>query len=190
MLADVMGIDVGEARELLGKRSVRLLRFEDVSYVSIRRGIRGLEEGTLIAWRGGRVRATLNPFIPKPVTPLQWAPRADVALLRRRIARARRALSKAGVELSTYDPKLAVAQAVLSRGGPELSGVIIEWAHRSPGFGGLRAALRERGLSEERYVKEMDPSLDPPWHRVVEHHYASLRLLRFEYKLYRDNPSC
>ena len=143
-----------------------------------------------VSRRGGRVRATLNPFIPKPVTPLQWAPLADVGLLRTRISRARRVLSRAGVELSTYDPKLAVVQAVLSRGGPELSDVIVEWARRSPGLGGLRAALREHGLSEAPYIGEMDPSEDPPWHRVVEHPYASLRLLRFEYKLYRDNPSC
>ncbi len=143
-----------------------------------------------VSRRGGRVRVTLNPFIPKPVTPLQWAPLADVRMLRSRIWRARRGLSKAGVEVSTYDPRLAVVQTILSRGGPELSEAIVDWAHRSPGPGGLRAALKAHGLREEDYTGGMDPSVDPPWHRVAEHPYASLKLLRFEYKLYRDNPSC
>jgi len=76
ILSEVLGVDVDEARELLGRRSVRLLRFEDVSYISFRRAVRGLEEGTLIAWRDGEVRIVYGyPSIKRVLIPEVALPR-------------------------------------------------------------------------------------------------------------------
>ncbi len=134
--------------------------------------------------RGGRVKVSLNPFIPKPVTPLQWAPMAPLRVLGERIREVKRRLARRGVEVDSYDPRYAVAQTVLARGGPELSGVIIEWARRGGGLGGFRAALKARGVEAEAYLGEMDPMEDPPWHRVVVHPYARVEMLRMEYRAY------
>lgn len=85
ILASVLGVDVDEARELLSRRSLRLLRFEDVWYVSFRRRLRGLEEGTLVAWRGGEVRVVhgypsiRRVLIPEVALP-RWFPGPRIAL--------------------------------------------------------------------------------------------------------------
>ncbi|GAB6147697.1 radical SAM protein [Stetteria hydrogenophila] len=138
------------------------------------------------ASRGGRVKVSVNPFIPKPVTPLQWAPMAPLGELRRRISMLRRRLARLGVEVDAYDPRYAVAQAVIARGGPEASELVVEWGRRGGGLGGFRAAAKALGVEVERYLAGMDPREDPPWHRVAVHPYARLETLRLEYKAYLD----
>ncbi len=136
--------------------------------------------------RGGRVKVSLNPFVPKPVTPLQWAPMAPVRELRERVRVVKKILARYGVEVDSYDPRYAVVQTVLARGGPELSDAIVEWARRGGGLGGFRAALKARGIDVVSYLREMDPQEDPPWHRVIKHPYARVEMLRMEYKAYLE----
>lgn len=63
---------------------------------------------------GLRVKASLNPFIPKPQTPLQWFPMAPLKLLKSKFRFLRNALRALGVrDVSGYSPREAVRQAFL-----------------------------------------------------------------------------
>lgn len=86
ILAGVLQLSEGEAKDLLARSSsVRLLSFEDVRYVSFRRAVRGLEEGTLIAWSGGEVRVVYGypsirrVLIPEVALP-RWFPGPEIVL--------------------------------------------------------------------------------------------------------------
>ncbi len=119
------------------------------------------------AARGLRVRVSANPFMPKPHTPLQWAPLPSPAEARARLRRLSRLLSRAGVEVEYYDPRLAQLQTVLSRGGPELGRVIASWALGGGGLGAWRRALRRHGMSVEKYVGGLAVEGELPWEKVV-----------------------
>ncbi len=108
--------------------------------------------------RMGRITLSVNPFVPKPWTPFQWAGLAD----RRWLDAVRRTLDRLlrpkGVEVEMLSPREAFLQAVLSRGDRRCAD-LLEIAHRETG-GDLRRALarwphdpaffatREAGLDE------------------------------------------
>ncbi len=135
--------------------------------------------------RGARLKVSINPFMPKPVTGMQWAGMEDTKTLRKKIEAISRPLKKAGVQVSGYDVKWARAEVLLARGGRELSRVIVSWARRGGGLGSLRAALRDEGVDESKYISEWPEDLDPPWHDVVEHPYAELWRLRRDWRIYK-----
>ena len=140
---------------------------------------------SILRARGLRLKASLNPFMPKPVTPLQWAPLAPRSTFRARAKSLRRLAGRAGnVDLSVYDHRWAVVQTVLSRGGPEVSRLIVEWARTGPGTGHFRRAARHVGVDPERYTGQIPPDRDPVWHSYAEHPYAGLSLLRREYRFF------
>ena len=63
---------------------------------------------------GLRVRASLNPFIPKPQTPLQWFPMQPLKILKAKFRFLRDRLRALGVrDVSGYSPREAVQQAFL-----------------------------------------------------------------------------
>ncbi len=140
----------------------------------------------LVASSGGTVKATVNPFIPKPVTGMQWAGLEGLETLRPKINYIIKELSKAGVRASTYDPRLAYIQTVLSRGDERLGELIIEWGMRGGGIGAFKTAARKTGVDTGFYAREWNPDYDPPWHALVEHPHAELERLRRDYILYTE----
>ncbi len=85
------------------------------------------------AARGGGnvdVNVSVATFVPKPHTPFQWLPLADLDLIAARQERLRRALRGRGLNLSWHDPDSTLLEAALSRGDRRLSRVI-ERAWRS-----------------------------------------------------------
>jgi len=134
--------------------------------------------------RGLQLKVSLNSFIPKPSTALQWAPLSDAKLIKTRQKMLKAVARREGnIQVSTYDAKWAVIQTVLSRGGSEISRLILEWARIGPGAGHFRRAARLAGMRIEDYTGELRVEI-PVWHRLVEHPYANVRLLRREYKLF------
>jgi len=133
---------------------------------------------------GGRVRVSANPFIPKPHTPLQWMPSTDPSQARRRALELRRRLSRLGVEVEYYDPKLARVQAAIGRGVWGVDRLVVHWGLRGHGLGALRAAAREAGVRLESLWGPLNPGEDPPWHELVRIPGASAQLLRREYEAY------
>ena len=145
--------------------------------------IRLAEEAAVrVAKSGGILKVSINPFIPKPVTPLQWAPAPDPKIATKRIQWLRKRISRKGGRVTWYDPKWIVPQTVLSRGDSRVSRLIVEWARRGARLGQFKKVARELRLGLDTYLGEKPVEWDPPWHELVEHPYASLRSLRFEYK--------
>ncbi len=102
----------------------------------------------------GRLSLSVNPFVPKPWTPFQWAPMQDRADLERKRGLLERALRPHGVEVDFFSPRAAHVQALLSRGDRRCAD-LLELAHRDTG-GDLRKALRawphDPGFFVEREV--------------------------------------
>ena len=85
----------------------------------------------------GRITLSVNPFVPKPWTPFQWAPMHDAACLagKRRILEKR--LRPQGIEVEFLSPRETYVQTLLSRGDRRVADL-------------LERALLETGGSVQR----------------------------------------
>jgi len=108
--------------------------------------------------RLGSVLLSVNPFVPKPFTPLQWCGMEELASLERKYAFLRRfAGGLSNVEIRLESLREAYLQALLSRGGRALAPLLAK-----AGVTG----------SWKRAVKEL--SIDTDWlvHRTIPLHEA------------------
>jgi radical SAM family uncharacterized protein len=117
---------------------------------------------------------SVNPFIPKPATPLQWAPLEKVSELKRKLKVIQRELKGERGIVMTYDlPKWAYIQAFLSRGDRRV-GKILMAAHRYEGNWGQ--ALRETSINPDFYVyRKRDLDEVFPWD-FIDHGIPKERL--------------
>jgi radical SAM superfamily enzyme YgiQ (UPF0313 family) len=117
---------------------------------------------------------SINPFIPKPATPLQWAPLEEVAELKRKLKVIQRELKgENGIEMIHDLPKWSYIQALLSR-GDRCVGKILAAAHHYGGNWGQ--ALRETNINPDFYVyrkRELDEIF--PWD-FIDHGIPKERL--------------
>ena len=95
--------------------------------------------------RMGRIVLSVNPFVPKPWTPFQWAGIAPDASLGAKRRLLEKTLRPKGIDVDFLSPRDAWLQAVLSRGDRRVAD-LLERAHREHG-GDVRKALR--GWSED-----------------------------------------
>lgn len=110
---------------------------------------------------GGRLRLSINPFVPKALTPFQWSPMASPKEVRRKLNRIQKALrGTAGVDVKHESLKSAYFEAILSRGGRELSGFLVETARRD---GDWKRAAAELGMDTSRYLGDMAALRSLPW---------------------------
>ncbi len=138
----------------------------------------------------GRIRLSVNCFVPKPFTPFQWFPMASVKSLEEKQKQLRRALAKTGGVTVAFDvPRWAYIQALLSL-GDRRAGRILLAAHR---FGGSwKRALRHSETNPEFFVhrpRGLDETL--PWDHI-DHGIRKEHLAR-EYGLAlaeRESPEC
>jgi len=73
----------------------------------------------------GIITLSINPFIPKPFTPFQWAAMTDEATLKKRITIIRQGLKKiANVKINIESLKKAKINALLSRGDQRAADLI------------------------------------------------------------------
>ncbi|HUL30935.1 MAG TPA: TIGR03960 family B12-binding radical SAM protein [Thermodesulfobacteriota bacterium] len=130
--------------------------------------------------RGKRWRLVLsvNPFIPKPATPFQWAPLEEVGELKRRLKIIQRGIQREGGMVMIHDlPKWAYVQALLSRGDRRV-GKILTACHRH--HGNWSQAFRETDINPDFYVyrtRDLDEIF--PWD-FIDHGIPKERL-REEY---------
>lgn len=114
--------------------------------------------------KGGNLTLSVNPFIPKPFTPFQWLPMAEVKVVERRLKQLRKALAKRkDIRLIAESPKEAAVQAILARGDRRLSKAIHE-AHQRGGARAFLKAMKAVGLDakQELYrLRDVDEIL--PW---------------------------
>ncbi len=98
----------------------------------------------------GKITISVNPFVPKPFTPLQWCPMNTEAELKRKIRRLKRTLQRIGnVEVIYELPKQAIWQGILARGDRKLGAVLRLTAAYQ---GDWKKAFRELHLSPGFYV--------------------------------------
>ncbi len=135
--------------------------------------------------RAGKIIPSLNGFVPKPNTPLQWDAICDERELKRRIKYVCKGLSKIpNVEVRFMSAKIAHEQALYSSGDRTVAKVI-EAAAR---HGDLNRALRETGI-DEAFHTSRDRSYDEflPWSIVDSG--LSFEFLKTEHEKARESLS-
>jgi radical SAM superfamily enzyme YgiQ (UPF0313 family) len=117
---------------------------------------------------------SVNPFIPKPATPFQWAPLEDVGELKKKLRTIQRGVQgEKGMEMIHDLPKWAYIQALFSRGDRRV-GKILMAAHRY--HGNWSQALRETNINSDFYVyrrRDLDEIF--PWD-FIDHGISKERL--------------
>jgi radical SAM superfamily enzyme YgiQ (UPF0313 family) len=109
----------------------------------------------------GQVTLSVNPFIPKPFTPLQWAGMAEQKSLKKKVALLRNRLQKLPhLQLQVESLRSAQLQSVLARGDRRIGTCL-------PGLaegGSPTATLAQIGMTETFYsqrVRDLDEIF--PW---------------------------
>jgi radical SAM superfamily enzyme YgiQ (UPF0313 family) len=138
---------------------------------------RTMLQGARSKGRLGTLTVSLNPFLPKPFTPLQWQPMLTGREMKRRLERIRRGLKALpNVRLIHESPRLSLLQGALSRGDRRLAPVL---ENLSRGDGDKRAFASLAPLSPEFFAcrpRAEDEFL--PWSLVD--HGLSAQYLRAE----------
>ncbi len=111
--------------------------------------------------RLGKLTLSVNPFIPKPFTPLQWASMEKESRLKEKIRRLRSAVARLpNTEMIAESPREATLQAFFSRGDRRTARIL---PNLSSGTN-LKAACRETGLDPDFYTtRERGPCETFPW---------------------------
>ncbi|MGD9589865.1 MAG: radical SAM protein [Pyrinomonadaceae bacterium] len=146
---------------------------------------RMLQAGRKIG-RAGTIIPSLNGFVPKPNTPLQWDPICEEKELKRRIRYVCKGLSKiSNVNVRFMSARIAHEQALYSSGDRTIARVV----DRAAALGGdLDRALRETGVnaalhtSRERRYDEL-----LPW--TIIDSGLSFEFLRTEHEKAREAAS-
>ncbi|MBN2707159.1 MAG: radical SAM protein [Deltaproteobacteria bacterium] len=126
------------------------------------------------------LNVSINPFIPKPQTPLQWAPFASLTELEDKekflLQRLRRL---GGVELEMENPLKGAWQAQLSRGGVEMGAALVELAGSS---GRLKNNLKKIVHDYQSSLAGFDPDRPLPWEFITQ--ATPKKVLRHEFDAY------
>jgi radical SAM superfamily enzyme YgiQ (UPF0313 family) len=115
--------------------------------------------------RAGKIIPSLNGFVPKPNTPLQWDAICDERELKRRLKWVCKNLARIpNVEVRAMSGRIAHEQALFSSGDRRVARVIEAAARLN---GDLRAGLRETGIDPAFYTSR-DRSYEEilPWEIV------------------------
>ena len=115
--------------------------------------------------RAGKIIPSLNGFVPKPNTPLQWDAILDERELKRRLKWASKNLARIpNVEVRAMSARIAHEQALFSSGDRRMARVIERAAHLK---GDLHRALSETGIDPGFYTSR-NRSYDEylPWEIV------------------------
>jgi hypothetical protein len=100
--------------------------------------------------RAGKIIPSLNGFVPKPNTPLQWDAIIDEKELKRRLKWASKNLARIpNVEVRAMSARIAHEQALFSSGDRRTARVIERAAHLK---GDLHRALSETGIDPKFYT--------------------------------------
>ena len=111
----------------------------------------------------GRLTLSVNPFVPKPFTPFQWAPMADKKYLEEALKLLRVGLKRKNVELIAESPRESFVQAVLARGDSSIGEVLLR-AHENGGIKAFRQALKELNIDADYYLyRQRDKDEAFPW---------------------------
>ncbi len=116
--------------------------------------------------RLGRLHLSVNPFVPKPWTPLQWAPMERRAALEKKYRLLQKRLRPLpNVELNFESLRHAEIQGFLARGDRRIGRVLPLMAAGA----GLKAACRQIGLDPDFYLhRERGADELFPWDIIAQ----------------------
>ncbi len=98
----------------------------------------------------GKLILSVNPFIPKPFTPFQWAKMADKKYLSAAMKNLRDRLKNLrGVEINSESLKSAETQAILARGDRKIAGLVVQ----SDSPQKFRELFKKSDLDENFYLR-------------------------------------
>jgi len=109
----------------------------------------------------GKLRLSINPFVPKPHTPFQWFGFEEIVVLNKK----KKVLQKLR-SCSFENFKESFLQATIARGDEQLSRIIEKAFYYGGGMGAFRRAFREEGIEFNHYVKERTPDEALPWDKI------------------------
>lgn len=111
----------------------------------------------------GTITLSINPFIPKPATPFQWAPMAKIGLLKHRLKIIQEGLKRVpNIQLKWESFRMARINALLSRGGRQTAGILEDAAKN-----GWSKAVRNADAYCEAVVHTEREKDEPfPWEIV------------------------
>jgi radical SAM superfamily enzyme YgiQ (UPF0313 family) len=146
----------------------------------------------------GRLTLSINPFVPKPWTPLQWEPMADGRTLKERTRLLRRAAERIpGATVDVESSRDAYWQTLLSRGDRRVAPLLVA-VHESGGafWPVVQRAVRAGGIdgcpSPDVFVhRRHEPQETLPWDFID--HGVDKRYLLAEWRkalLERQTPPC
>jgi len=112
----------------------------------------------------GKLTISVNPFVPKPFTPLEAVPFAESAILSERIRTLRQALSRIpNTSLLVESPRMSRLQCVFARGDRRV-GRLAEMVARGQT---VAQAIRAFGSEIERYTSAQPKRVGMrPWHTI------------------------
>ena len=116
--------------------------------------------------RSPRITVSVNPFVPKPATPFQWARMEKGNVLSSRLKMISKEFDKVGgIDLIHESVRRSLFQGVLARGDRKV-GRVIEKASET---GDWRKAFREVGVDPAFYLeRERAEEEIFPWDRIIQ----------------------
>ncbi len=110
---------------------------------------------------------SINCFIPKPWTPFQFHPMAEVAVLKRKIKFLRKKIAgEPNIRLKTESPEKAFSQALLSRGDRQVGQALLCMLHNNCTW---RRAFKLSGINPDDYTVRQREADEPfPW-EIIDH---------------------
>lgn len=116
---------------------------------------------------GARVTLGMGLFVPKPLTPYQWAPQMGVKEAKRRMNVVKKALARdGGVRVTSESPRVATLEGLLARADRRMAQVLAE-VRWDPTFSNYSKALDRAGLSfDEENYRLREPEECLPWSHI------------------------
>ena len=148
--------------------------------------------------RVGRIKVSVNPFVPKPWTPFQWDPMVAVGDAQKRIGFLRRSFARIpNVDMESESAREAYLQTLLSRGDRRVAALIEALARDPRGWWAVAQDARRNpelcgGINPDRFVhREYAHDALFPWdfidHRI---HKSYLWLERRRALAERETEPC
>jgi len=114
----------------------------------------------------GLTSVTVNPLIPKPFTPLQWAQLIPKKEYKERLKILRRVLKGIRIEELSYNE--AVIQMVINRGDRKVALALRHAADVGASYASVLSHLKRQGVRVENYTRQLDLDETPQWHKMID----------------------
>ncbi len=109
----------------------------------------------IVGHNGMRVTINMAPFVPKANTPFQWARIESQDVIKNRINKLTSLLGGSGIEFKTESPEWSAIQGILSRGGEEISEILMKC--EKPSLAAWRRATKGYTFKESFDINEALP---------------------------------